>query len=58
MPSANRREPAAAGRGAAVATAAEVDVGTLAERLRAAAVSGDHCILMPRLVGAWARVGG
>jgi SAM-dependent methyltransferase len=40
-----------------VASAAEVDVGTLAERLHAAAVSGDHCILMPRLVGAWARTG-
>jgi hypothetical protein len=40
-----------------VATAADVDLDTLAERLHRAAVSGDHCIFMPRLVGAWARVG-
>ena len=40
-----------------VASAAEVDVDTLAERLHVAAVSGDHCIFMPRLVGAWARAG-
>lgn len=38
-----------------IATAAEVDVGTLAERLRRDAVAGDHCIIMPRLVGAWAK---
>ena len=37
-----------------IATAAEVDPATIAERLRAAAVAGDHCIFMPRLVGAWA----
>jgi hypothetical protein len=40
--------------GFGVATAAEIDVGTLASRLHAAAVAGDHCIFMPRLVGAWA----
>lgn len=39
-----------------VATAAEVDVPTLAERLHVAAMTGDHCILMPRLIGAWARI--
>ena len=39
-----------------VATAAEVDVGTVAARLHAAAVDGDHCLLMPRLIGAWAEV--
>ncbi len=37
-----------------IATAAEIDVDTLADRLRAAAIAGDHCILMPRLIGAWA----
>lgn len=39
-----------------VATADEVDVGTIAPRLNAAAMAGDHCLLMPRLVGAWAEV--
>jgi ubiquinone/menaquinone biosynthesis C-methylase UbiE len=37
-----------------VATAAEIGIDTLAERLRAEAAAGDHCIMMPRLVGAWA----
>jgi ubiquinone/menaquinone biosynthesis C-methylase UbiE len=37
-----------------IATAAEVGIDTLAERLRAEAIAGDHCILMPRLIGAWA----
>lgn len=41
-----------------VATAAEIDVGTIAERLHATAVAGDHCLMMPRVVGAWARVSG
>lgn len=40
-----------------VATAAEVDVGTIAERLRVAALAGDHCIMMPRVIGAWAKLG-
>lgn len=39
-----------------VATAAEIGIDTLAERLRRDAVAGDHCILLPRLVGAWAKV--
>jgi hypothetical protein len=39
-----------------VATAEEVDAGTVAARLNAAAVAGDHCLLMPRLIGAWAEV--
>ena len=39
-----------------IATAAEVDVDTLAARLRDAAGAGDHCIFMPRLVGAWAKI--
>ncbi|MCR4283477.1 MAG: class I SAM-dependent methyltransferase, partial [Bauldia sp.] len=38
----------------AIATASEVDVATLADRLRQEAVSSDHCIMMPRLIGAWA----
>jgi hypothetical protein len=37
-----------------IASAADVGIETLAERLRADAIAGDHCILMPRLVGAWA----
>jgi ubiquinone/menaquinone biosynthesis C-methylase UbiE len=37
-----------------IATATEIGIDTLAERLRAAATAGDHCILMPRLIGAWA----
>jgi ubiquinone/menaquinone biosynthesis C-methylase UbiE len=37
-----------------IATAAEVGIDTLADRLRAQAVAGDHCFLMPRLFGAWA----
>jgi ubiquinone/menaquinone biosynthesis C-methylase UbiE len=37
-----------------IASAADVGIETLAERLRAAAIGGDHCILMPRLIGAWA----
>jgi ubiquinone/menaquinone biosynthesis C-methylase UbiE len=39
-----------------VTTAAEVDVDTLAERLRAEAIAGDHCIFLPLLIGAWAHV--
>ena len=38
-----------------VATPAEIDIDTLAARLRDSAVAGDHCIFMPRLVGAWAK---
>ncbi len=41
-----------------VATAAEVDVGTLAERLRREAIESDACVAPPPLVGAWARVAG
>jgi SAM-dependent methyltransferase len=37
-----------------IATAAEIGIDTLADRLRGEAVAGDHCIMMPRLVGAWA----
>jgi ubiquinone/menaquinone biosynthesis C-methylase UbiE len=38
-----------------IATAAEIGGDTLAARLRESAVAGDHCIFMPRLVGAWAQ---
>jgi len=37
-----------------IATADDIGIDTLADRLRAAAIAGDHCILMPRLIGAWA----
>ena len=40
-----------------IAAAAEVDIGTLAERMHVEAMAGDHCIFMPRLIGAWARTG-
>lgn len=38
-----------------IATAAEIEVETLAERLREQAVAADLMVAMPRLVGAWAR---
>jgi ubiquinone/menaquinone biosynthesis C-methylase UbiE len=37
-----------------IATAAEIDVETLTDRLRSAALIGDHCIFMPRIIAAWA----
>ena len=40
------------------ATRAEVGVDTLAERLRAEAMGKGACIMLPTLVGAWARVPG
>lgn len=40
-----------------IATAADVDPATMADRLRQASVAGDHCIFLPRLIGAWATVG-
>lgn len=39
-----------------IAAAAEIEVDTLAGRLRAASVAGDHCFIFPRLIGAWAWV--
>lgn len=39
-----------------IATEAEVGVEIVADRLRRAAVAGDHCIFFPRIVGAWATV--
>ena len=36
-----------------VVQGAEIEVDTLAERLREAAIAGDHCIIFPRLIGAW-----
>ena len=41
-----------------VTTAAEVDVGTLAERLRREAVGLDASVMPPPLIGAWARLPG
>lgn len=41
-----------------IATAAEVQVETIAERLHQEAMSGDRCVLMPRLMGAWATKAG
>jgi SAM-dependent methyltransferase len=40
-----------------IATPAEVDIDTLAQRLRDARDAADACWLSPVLVGAWARVG-
>ncbi len=37
-----------------IASTEEVGVDILADRLRRQAVSGDHCIFFPRIVGAWA----
>ena len=37
-----------------IASAEEIGVDILADRLRRQAVSGDHCIFFPRIVGAWA----
>ena len=39
-----------------IATAAEVDIDTLADRLRDSTVAADACWLSPVMVGAWARV--
>jgi SAM-dependent methyltransferase len=39
-----------------IAAAADVDLDTLEERMRAEAVAGDHCLFLPTLVGAWTRV--
>jgi hypothetical protein len=38
-----------------VVTAAEADVDTLAARLREETVGQKACIMLPPLVGAWAR---
>jgi SAM-dependent methyltransferase len=39
-----------------IATPAEVDIGTLADRLRDETVAANACWLSPVLVGAWARI--
>jgi SAM-dependent methyltransferase len=39
-----------------IATAAEVDIDTLEDRLRDATVGADACWLSPVMVGAWARI--
>jgi ubiquinone/menaquinone biosynthesis C-methylase UbiE len=38
-----------------VATSAEIDIESLAARLREEAVAADHCIFAPLLIGAWCR---
>ena len=38
-----------------VVTEAEVELSTLSERTRSAAVAGGHCFFYPRMVGGWAR---
>jgi hypothetical protein len=40
-----------------VATRAEVDPATLADRLLAEAVSASSCVICPPMTGAWATVG-
>ena len=41
----------------AIASAAEVEIDTLAERLQEDALANERVFFMPRLVGAWVRVG-
>ena len=41
-----------------VASASDVGVDNLADRLRAEAIAHNSCILLPQLTGAWARVPG
>ena len=40
----------------AIATAAEVDIDTLADRLQADALANESVVFMPRIVGAWTRI--
>ncbi len=37
-----------------IATPDEIGIDTLADRLRVEAIAGDHCIMLPRLIAAWA----
>lgn len=37
-----------------IASAEEIGMDTLQDRLIAEAISGDHCILYPRIIGGWA----
>ena len=39
-----------------VATAEEVGIDTLGQRIRHNVLAGDHCFVFPRVVGAWAKV--
>jgi hypothetical protein len=41
-----------------VATAAEIEIDTLADRLRKDAISREAVVFTPRLVGAWASLTG
>jgi ubiquinone/menaquinone biosynthesis C-methylase UbiE len=40
-----------------VVTGQEIGIEDLTDRLRNEAVAGNHCVVFPRLIGAWARVG-
>ena len=40
----------------AIATAAEVDIDTLADRLQADALANESVVFMPQIVGAWTRI--
>jgi hypothetical protein len=40
---------------AGIATAEEIEIDTLADRLRQDAVTNERVIFLPRLVGAWGR---
>jgi hypothetical protein len=42
---------------AGIATTGEIDIETLADRLRQDAVAHERVVFLPRLVGAWSRVG-
>ena len=39
-----------------ITTAEELDIDTLAERLRSEAVANSACVMLPPLVGAWTRI--
>jgi hypothetical protein len=41
---------------AGIATAADVQIDDMAERLRKEAVAQDACIMLPPLIGAWAQL--
>jgi hypothetical protein len=41
-----------------IASPAEIDIESLADRLHTEAVKGDQCFIFPRFIGAWARRSG
>jgi ubiquinone/menaquinone biosynthesis C-methylase UbiE len=40
-----------------IAGAEEIQIDTLSQRLHREATGGDHCLIFPRFIGAWARAG-